>query len=107
MSASTREDINPSAKVWVIHRDDNVGTVVGGDIAASAAVAVAGVMQGTVPVAEPVPYGHKVALRALAAGEPVIKYGVVVGSMTRAVCAGGHVHVHNAESLRGRGDLAR
>jgi hypothetical protein len=29
-----------------------------------------------------------------------------VGSMSRAVPAGGHVHVHNAESLRGRGDLA-
>jgi altronate dehydratase small subunit len=94
-------------KIWVIHRDDNVGTVVGADARPGVDVPVAGVVQGSLAVIEQVPYGHKVALRALAAGEPVVKYGVVVGSMSRAVPAGGHVHVHNAESLRGRGDLAR
>jgi altronate dehydratase small subunit len=99
--------MSATAKIWVIHRDDNVGTVVGGDAGVGADVAVAGVVQGSLALIEPVPYGHKVALRELAAGEAVVKYGVVVGSMTRAVAAGGHVHVHNAESLRGRGDLDR
>ncbi|HTJ98959.1 MAG TPA: UxaA family hydrolase [Bordetella sp.] len=94
------------AKIWVVHRDDNVGTVVGGDVLAAGPVPLAGSGQGRVDVAEPVPYGHKVALRQLAAGEEIIKYGVAVGRLSGAVAAGRHVHVHNLESQRGRGDLA-
>lgn len=47
---------------------------------------------------EPVPLGHKVALRALAAGEPVLKYGVPIGRTRHPVAAGDHVHVHNLAS---------
>lgn len=43
----------------------------------------------------PLPFGHKVALRAIAAGGPVIKYGVVIGTATAAIATGEHVHVHN------------
>ena len=50
-------------------------------------------------------YGHKLALGPIAAGEPVVKYGEVIGLATEAVQAGDHVHVHNLESRRGRGDL--
>ena len=42
-----------------------------------------------------VPAGHKVALRDLAVGAPVHKYGHVIGVTTRAVRTGEHVHVHN------------
>jgi altronate hydrolase len=42
-----------------------------------------------------VPAGHKVALRELAAGELVRKYGQVIGQTTAAVQAGEHLHVHN------------
>ncbi|OZI18898.1 hypothetical protein CAL26_14560 [Bordetella genomosp. 9] len=98
--------MNATAKIWVVHRDDNVGTVVGADIPAAAPVPLAGCVQGAVEVAEPVPYGHKIALRALQAGQEVVKYGVVVGRLSEAVAAGRHVHVHNLESQRGRGDLA-
>lgn len=54
----------------------------------------------------PIAAGHKFARRDLAAGEIVVKYGQPVGRTTAAVPAGSHLHVHNAESLRGRGDLA-
>jgi altronate dehydratase small subunit len=94
------------AKVWVVHRDDNVGTVVGADVPEAGPVPLAGAAQGRVDVSEPVPYGHKVALRQLAAGEEIIKYGVAVGRLSGPVAAGRHVHVHNLESQRGRGDLA-
>ena len=49
--------------------------------------------------------GHKLARRGLAAGEILVKYGQPVGRTTAAVAPGAHVHVHNVESLRGRGDL--
>ena len=51
-----------------------------------------------------IPYGHKLALVSLAAGEPIVKYGEIIGLATLAVSPGDHVHVHNLESRRGRGD---
>ena len=40
----------------------------------------------------------------MARGEKVIKYGEVIGVISRAEIKGGFVHVHNMESCRGRGD---
>jgi (2R)-sulfolactate sulfo-lyase subunit alpha len=54
----------------------------------------------TLAVVDPVPLGHKVALRPLAAGEQVIKYGVPIGRATRDIRAGEHVHVHNVKGER-------
>jgi altronate hydrolase/galactarate dehydratase len=42
-----------------------------------------------------VPRGHKVALRAITAGEPVIRYGQTIGQATATIPAGAHVHSHN------------
>jgi len=61
----------------------------------------------TVTIAEAIPRGHKVALRAIAAGERVIKYGSPIGSASADIAAGTHVHTHNVASARGRGDLSQ
>lgn len=50
---------------------------------------------------ENIPLCHKVALRTLAPGQPIRKYGEVIGMTTQAAVAGSHVHVHNLKSLRG------
>jgi altronate hydrolase len=42
-----------------------------------------------------VPRGHKVAVRDLAAGAPIRKYGQVIGVATAPIAAGEHVHTHN------------
>ncbi len=42
-----------------------------------------------------VPAGHKFALRDIAAGEAVRKYGWIVGYATTAIPAGSHVHTQN------------
>ena len=39
--------------------------------------------------------GHKYALREIAAGENVIKYGMPIGHATCAIAVGEHVHTHN------------
>ncbi|MCE4557810.1 UxaA family hydrolase [Roseateles cellulosilyticus] len=39
--------------------------------------------------------GHKIALRAIAAGEIVLKYGQPIGVASRPIEAGEHVHTHN------------
>jgi hypothetical protein len=46
----------------------------------------------------PIARGHKVALAAMAAGAPVIKYGARIGHATRPIAAGEWVHLHNCAS---------
>jgi altronate dehydratase small subunit len=53
-----------------------------------------------------VPFAHKFAIRRIAKGEQVIKYGYSIGTATEDIEPGQHVHIHNTESNRGRGDLA-
>jgi altronate hydrolase len=62
---------------------------------------------GTLVLAADVPPGHKIALRAIAAGEPVVKYGFPIGRATAAVAAGEWVHSHNlATALSGMQEYA-
>ncbi|MCE2657098.1 MAG: altronate dehydratase family protein [Rubrivivax sp.] len=42
-----------------------------------------------------VPPGHKLATRAIAAGEVVLRYNQVIGTATQAIAPGQHVHSHN------------
>ncbi|MFG6505917.1 MULTISPECIES: UxaA family hydrolase [Sulfitobacter] len=42
-----------------------------------------------------VPFGHKVAICAIRKGEPIIKYGITIGTASEDICIGEHVHVHN------------
>lgn len=60
--------------------------------------------QLTIRVREKIPFGHKFALRNINKGEPILKYGETIGLATKNIQAGQHVHVHNLESCRGRGD---
>ena len=73
-----------------IHADDNVviarRQLVGGEVLAE---------EGGIVVAGLVPPGHKVATRAIAQGEPVRRYGQVIGQATQPIAPGQHVHVHN------------
>lgn len=63
-------------------------------------------IQGTtIVVGEPIAAGHKVALRPIGPGEPVVKYGSPIGLATCGIAPGAHVHTHNVASSRGRGDL--
>ena len=41
---------------------------------------------------------HKVARRAIAAGEKILKYGAPIGVATEAIAPAAHVHVHNMRS---------
>jgi altronate dehydratase small subunit len=94
-------------KVFVVESDDNVGTAVGDPIKAGDTVGTEGRIKDVTVVARAdIPYGHKVALRAIAKGEQVTKYGLSIGSALEDIQPGDHVHIHNVESNRGRGDKA-
>lgn len=62
--------------------------------------------EGTITIGEPIPFGHKFALRSIPEGEPVRKYGEVIGTAEQRIDIGAWVHTHNCRSTRGRGDLA-
>jgi (2R)-sulfolactate sulfo-lyase subunit alpha len=60
------------------------------------------------PVAEiemvdTVPLAHKVAMRAIAAGDDVVEYGRPIGSARSTIAVGAHVHTHNLQSQRWSG----
>ncbi|MDB5707346.1 MAG: altronate dehydratase [Sphingomonas bacterium] len=56
-------------------------------------------------VKQPIAFGHKIALRAIAAGEPVLKFGFPIGRATADIAPGEHVHTHNvATALATSGD---
>jgi hypothetical protein len=60
----------------------------------------------TIVAAAAIPGGHKIALRPIPHGALIRKYGQVIGRASEPIAAGAHVHVHNVEGTRGRGDLA-
>lgn len=43
---------------------------------------------------------HKLAIRDIARGEPIVKYGEHIGVAICDIGAGEHVHVHNVEGRR-------
>ena len=57
-----------------------------------------------VKLSQTIQLGHKFALKDIESGEPIIKYGEVIGLATRKIMKGEQAHVHNVEGLRGRGD---
>jgi len=51
-----------------------------------------------VPAQKSIDIGHKIARRALAVGELVMKYGAPIGAVTAPTARGEHVHLHNLAS---------
>lgn len=49
-------------------------------------------------VARDIAVGHKLAARAIAAGERIVKYNCPIGSATAPIAAGDYVHTHNVAS---------
>ena len=83
---------------------DNVCTVVEAVDPPAEVVAETGAGKVTILVTEKIPFGHKFAIRVIKKGEPITKYGETIGLATKEIQPGQHVHVHNLESCRGRGD---
>lgn len=71
-----------------LHRADNV-------LVALRSVSAGTRLPGGVVAAQAIPAGHKIALRDIALGEPILKYGQMIGTAIAPIPAGGHVHVQN------------
>ncbi|ODS56406.1 MAG: galactonate dehydratase [Acidobacteria bacterium SCN 69-37] len=72
-----------------LHADDNV-VVALRLLATGEAIGTDGIIaDGRIPA------GHKVAVRAIAEGEPIRRYGEIIGFAGRGIAPGEHVHTHN------------
>jgi altronate hydrolase len=58
---------------------------------------------GNVTATMRIPAGHKAATRAFAVGDPVIRYGQIIGFATAPIAPGDHIHTQNC----GMGDFAK
>jgi altronate dehydratase len=92
--------VNP---VIVISARDNVATA----LEALEPGRLVGDHGAPIAVREAIPRGHKIAITAIAAGQPIVKYGSSIGTATADIPQGAHVHTHNVSSGRGRGDLVK
>ena len=80
--------------------DDNVATVLR-PVAAGEPVRVH-TPRGLVEVValEGIPLCHKIAFRAIGAGDDVLKYGGCIGAARSPIARGAWVHIHNVVSRR-------
>ncbi|MFC1532874.1 UxaA family hydrolase [Thermodesulfobacteriota bacterium] len=91
-------------KALVMNEADNTATAIS-DLDSGRTVSVLiGDRRENVLIMEDIPFGHKFALKSIAKGDQVIKYGASIGLATDDIATGVHVHSHNLEGARGRGD---
>jgi altronate hydrolase len=76
----------------VLHPGDNVAVA---RVALARHAEIARPDGSTLRVRADIGAGHKIALRPIAPGERVLKYGQSIGAATAPIEAGEHVHVHN------------
>jgi altronate hydrolase len=74
-----------------LHESDNIA-VARVSLAERQPVEIGGV---SLSLLTPVPAGHKLALRAIAPGEAIVRYGQTMGRASKAIEPGEHVHTHN------------
>jgi hypothetical protein len=83
-------------KLIRIRADDNVGVAVQpieeGEVVRTAA-------GDEVTAKQSIQYGFKVALRPIPRGEPIIKYGELIGHASKDITPGDSVHTHNVDPL--------
>jgi len=84
------------APVIRLHLDDGV-------LIARSSLPPGMVVADGVTTLERIPAGHKVAIRPIALGEPIRRYGQIIGFATVPIAPGQHVHTQNC----GMGDFAK
>jgi altronate dehydratase small subunit len=94
-------------RALIINSADNVANLIGPGMEGDKVECTTEGKEGTtsVTLVESIPANHKFAPADIRAGDAIIKYGLNIGKASCDIRTGQHVHVHNIESNRGRGDL--
>ncbi|MDR1360522.1 MAG: UxaA family hydrolase [Deltaproteobacteria bacterium] len=88
-------------RAMIMHKKDNVAGALEAVAAGDSLICVPSGQSLT--ALEDIGFGFKIALRDIAPGGEVIKYGQVMGLALAAIRAGELVHVHNVAGARGPG----
>jgi len=94
-------------KAVVLHSRDNVATALDNLKSGHTVKLSVRTEDRSVKLSTDIPFGHKLCIAKIEANSPVIKYGEIIGTATKTIYPGEHVHVHNLVSARARGDLAK
>jgi len=94
MAGTPNTDVADDDRLLLLNAADNV-FVLRAPVAEGEEIVVSGRL---VRMPKRIGLGHKIARRAIKAGEKVLKYGVPIGSATRDIALGEHVHIHNLKS---------
>ena len=94
-------------RALILHPKDNVASVME-EVSSGDPVVVQGGNEALLLRAvDRIPFGFKVATKDIPHGDPVLKYGEVIGTASKDIQKGALVHIHNIEGARGRGDLRK
>ena len=85
----------PSAVIR-LHPEDSV-------VIARATLLPGAAVEGSLTASDRIPAGHKVAVKPIATGEPIRRYGQIIGFATQPIAPGQHVHTQNC----GMGDFSK
>ncbi len=105
MTTSTSPAMTRPPLTIRMHDSDNVAIVAndGGLAAGTVLAAAAGSPTPELVLLDRVPQGHKVALVAIAAGAPVLRYGIPIGHALQDIAAGRWVHERLLQMPAARG----
>jgi hypothetical protein len=81
-----------------ISANDNVATALC-DLSPGRVRLLGDAESGEIEAVEPIARGHKLALRHIAAGENIVKYGVSIGRASKPIARGCWVHLHCMGSM--------
>jgi arabinonate dehydratase len=95
MSTRSNSD-ESSAELLTLHTTDNVA--VARSSLSTDKPCKAG--KNSLVTREPIPAGHKIAVRDIAAGERILKFGQPIGTAAEDILQGAWVHVHNVAVTR-------
>ncbi len=90
----------PTARVLRLSPEDNI--LVAGEKIDKGMATTEGVT-----ALQRIPFGHKIAARAIAVGEPVRKFGQIIGFASKPIAIGDWVHEHNCNMGPEHGAFAR
>ncbi|MEM5787910.1 MAG: UxaA family hydrolase [Syntrophobacteraceae bacterium] len=79
----------------IIHPKDNVAVALADVSAGEQVLSKLKENEFTYTCNQDVPFGHKIAIVDISAGEKIFKYGEAIGSATGDIRKGDWVHVHN------------
>jgi altronate dehydratase small subunit len=89
------KDFGGTFDALMVDESDNVAICLHDLEAGTEAAVRLGKENFAVPGAAAVPRGHKLAVKEIAKGEKIIKYGEIIGQATEDIAKGQHVHTHN------------